>query len=193
MCLLIGFPLVLYSFIFSLLVALPSLLVPMRPSLAIAACICILIGLLLLSPVYRGHLATQSSQNPIMDLASPSYATRVAALRHASRKKQDIAAEAAKHALETSPYIAERYWLAYSLAYAHSPQATVMLQQLAKDPVPIVACQALLAMGKRKNREMIPQIIDHINTTPVWYIQMYAYRALRTLGWVQPRSPLVSY
>ena len=191
LCLLIGFPLVLYSVIFSLLVALPSLVFPLRLSVVIAAGACVVIGLLLLSPVYFGHIATQSSQNPILDLASPSYATRIAALRRVCRNKQDISAVSASQALEKSPFIAERYWLARSLANAKQPQATAMLQRLASDPVPIVACQALLAMGKRKDRRVIPQIINRINTTPAWYIQMYAYRALRTLGWVQPRSPLV--
>ena len=191
LCLLIGFPLVLYSIIFSLLVALPSLVLPLRLSVVIATGVCVVIGLLLLSPVYLGHSATQSSQNPILDLASPSYATRIAALRRVCRNKQDISTVSASQALEASPFIAERYWLARSLANARHPQATAMLQRLASDPVPIVACQALLAMGKRKDQAVIPQIINQINTTPAWYIQMYAYRALRTLGWVQPRSPLV--
>ena len=193
MCLLIGFPLVLYSAIFSLVVALPSLLFPVKLSGAIATFICIAIGVLLLAPVYQGHTAMQSSQNPITGLASTLYATRIATLRLACDKKQDIATEAAKHGIETSPYIAERYWLARSLSYANGQRAMTMLQHLAGDPSPVVACQALWAMGKRKDQAMIPQIIDRINTTPVWYIQMYAYRALRALGWVQPQSPLVSY
>ena len=192
-CLLIGFPLVLYSFIFSLAVALPSLLFPVRLSAVIATIICITIGIVLLTPVYQGHTAANASKNPNANLASPSYATRIAALRRACQKKQDIVAEAAKHALETSPHIAERYWLARSLAYANGSQASAMLQRLAGDPASIVACQALWAMGERKSQALIPQIIDRINTTPGWYIQMYAYRALRTLGWVQPQSPLVSY
>ena len=192
-CLLIGFPLVLYSFIFSFVVALPSLLFPARLSAAIATLVCMAIGLLLLVPVYQGHLASRSTLNTIGNLASSSYATRVAALRLAYEKKQDVSAEAAAHKLEKSPYIAERYWLARSLAFAHGPNTVAMLQALAADPAPIVACQAFWAMGRRKDRTMIPQIIDRINTTPAWYIQMYAYRALRALGWVQPRSPVVYY
>ena len=192
-CLLIGFPLVLYSFIFSLAVTLPSLLFPVRLSDVIATVVCITIGVILLAPVYQGYTATKFTKNATTDLASPSTATRIAALRRACEEKKDIVAEATSHDLENSPHIAERYWLARSLAYANGPQAPAMLQHLANDPSPIVSCQALWAMGERKNRSMIPQIINRINTTPGWYIQMYAYRALRTLGWVQPRSPLVSY
>ena len=193
MCLLVGFPLVLYCFIFSLVAALPSLLFPARQTLAIASVICICIGVSLLAPVYQGRFPTHTSQDPISGLTSFSYATRIAALRAVCTQKQDISNLAAALKLESSPFIAERYWLAHSLAFSKSALAGELLKKLAGDPVPIVACQALWAMGNRKDREMIPQIIDHIDTTPTWYIQMYAYRALRTLGWVQPRSPLVSY
>ncbi len=193
LCLLTGFPLVLYSFIFSLVIVLPSLFFSTRVAVVMASLICIAIGVLLLNPVYRGRTAEHPANNPPPDLASPTYATRIAALRLACHKKQDISLKAANLGLENSPHIAERYWLAHSLAYASGPKATAMLTHLAGDPVPIVACQALWAIGKRKNRALIPQIIERINTTPVWYTQMYAYRALRTLGWVQPKSPLVSY
>jgi HEAT repeat protein len=68
-----------------------------------------------------------------------------------------------------------------------------MLLDLADDPVPVVACQALWALGQRKDRQTIPEIVERIDASSHWYIQMYAYRALRTLGWVQPQSPQVSY
>ncbi len=192
-CLLIGFPLVLYSFIFALVSALPILLFPARQAIAITSVICICIGLILLAPVYRGYSAVRSPEDLIAGLSSFSYATRIAALRTAYKQNQDISKQAAFLKLESSPFIAERYWLARCLAYSKGAQTRVLLRRLAGDPVPIVACQALWAISKRKDRKMIPQIIDHINTTPIWYIQMYAYRALRTLEWVQPRSPLASY
>ena len=71
--------------------------------------------------------------------------------------------------------------------------AALVQMTLVDDPVPIVACQALWAMGERNNRAVIPEIIERVNTTPHWYIQMYGYRALRTLGWVQPRSAQLFY
>ncbi len=98
-----------------------------------------------------------------------------------------------KQGLEKSPHIAERYWLARSLAYAKDPEAHAMLSALADDPAPIVVCQALWAMGERHDQAAVQEIIDRIDTSSHWYIQMYGYRALRTLGWVQPRSPQLSY
>jgi HEAT repeat protein len=150
-------------------------------------------GGILLVPVYRGHTATTVPANLSMAFSAPSSFTRIAALRQAYEDRRDIAAEVKKEGIENSPHIAERYWLARSLVHTKNPAGHAMLLALADDPVPIVVCQALWALGERNNRAAVPSIINRINTSSHWYIQMYGYRALRTLGWVQPRSPQLSY
>ena len=192
-CLLWGFPLVLFALLFSLLGSLPNLFLTVQLSDIIAASLCVLVGSLLLLPVYRGHTTKVTPAESATHLSAPSAVTRIAALRQAYEDRQDIAAEAKDKGLDTSPNIAERYWLARSLAYAKDPLARSMLSKLADDPMPIVACQALWAMGERNNREVIHTLIDRINTSSHWYVQMYTYRSLRKLGWVQPRSPQLSY
>ncbi|MBR9984786.1 MAG: HEAT repeat domain-containing protein [Desulfosarcina sp.] len=192
-CLLLGLPLILFSFLFSVLGALPHLFLTVAVSDLIAAIGCIVVGGILLVPVYQGHTATAVPANPSMALSAPSPITRIAALRQACEDRRDIAVEAKKQGIENSPHIAERYWLARSLAYTRDPTAHAMLLALADDPSPIVVCQALWALGERKNQAAVPEIINRINTSSHWYIQMYGYRALRTLGWVQPRSPQLSY
>lgn len=187
-CLLLGLPLVLFTMLFSVLGALPNLFLTVGISDVIAAILCIVTGGILLVPVYQGHTAAIPPAGPTAGLAASSETTRIAALRHAFDNQQDIAVEAQRQGLDKSSHIAERYWLARSLSAASGPEAHDMLLALADDPVPIVACQALWAMGQRKNRDAVPAIIDRINTSSHWYIQMYGYRALRTLGWVQPRS-----
>jgi HEAT repeats len=192
-CLLLGFPLVLFTFLFSVLGALPNLFLTVGVSDIIAAILCIVAGGILLVPVYQGHIAAAATPNSAIALSASGKVNRITALRRACEDRRDVAIEAKKQALDKSPHIAERYWLARSLAYAKNPVAHAMLLALADDPVPVVACQALWAMGERNNRAVVPAIIDRINTTSHWYIQMYGYRALRTLGWVQPRSAQLSY
>jgi hypothetical protein len=187
-CLLLGLPLVLFTILFSALSALPNLFLTAGISDVIAAILCIVAGGILLAPVYQGHSAAIPPGGPSAGLAASTGITRIAALRHAFKNQQDIAVEAQRLGIDKSVHIAERYWLARSLSVASGPQVNDMLLALADDPVPIVACQALWAMGHRKNRDLVPTIIDRINTSSHWYIQMYGYRALRTLGWVQPRS-----
>ena len=192
-CLTLGLPLVLFSFLFSALASLPNLFLTVAASDVIAAFLCMIVGTFLLMPVYRGHKAAAVPADLPMALSAPSTLGRIAALRQACDKRRDITAAAIELGLKDSPHIAERYWLARSLAYARDPRARAMLQALVGDPVPIVVCQALWAMGQRKNRTVVPRIVDRIHKSSHWYIQMYAYRTLRTLGWVQPRSPQLSY
>ncbi len=192
-CLLLGFPLVLFSFLFSVLGVLPNLFLTVAVSDIIAAVFCIVVGGILLVPVYQGHTATDVSANLSVAFSAPSPYSRIAALRQAYEDRRDIAVETKNQGIQHSPHIAERYWLARSLAYTEDPAAHAMLMVLAEDPAPIVVCQALWALGERKSRIAVPMIINRINTSPHWYIQMYGYRALRTMGWVQPRSPQLSY
>ena len=184
-CLMFGLPLVLFSVVFSVVGALPHLFLTLAVSDVIAAALCIVLGVILLMPVYRGRNAMAADGQPS--------AVRVAMLRQACEARRDITDEALRADIAASPNIAERYWLARSLACAADPRAGTLLRRLADDPVPIVACQALWAMGQRKDQSAIPQLIQRLGRSPHWYIQMYAYRALRTLGWVQPRSRQVSY
>jgi len=192
-CLLLGFPLVLFVFLFSLLSCVPDLFLTVNLSNAIATVICILAGGILLVPVYQGHSAPPSAADPATALSAASATARIAALRQACDDGRDIFRQARAQKLQKSPHVAVRYWLARSLAYSKHPGARAMLLDLADDPVPVVACQALWALGQRKDRQSIPGIVDRINASSHWYIQMYAYRALRTLGWGQHRSPQLSY
>jgi hypothetical protein len=192
-CLLLGFPLALFIFLFCALGVLPDLLLTAAVSDLIAAVICILVGGILLVPVYRGNTATVVPANFSAAISAPSPIIRIAALRQACEDRRDVAAEVKKQGTGNSPHIAERYWLARSLAYTKDPAAHAMLLGLADDSAPIVACQAIWALGQRNNQAAVPAIISRINTSSHWYIQMYGYRALRNLGWVQPRSLQLSY
>jgi len=191
--LLLGFPLILFTFGFCIIGCLPNLFLPVNLSNIIAAATCVLVGGVLLVPVYQGHSAVTNNEAPDVALAAASINTRIAALRKACDSQQDISAEARRHQIAKSANIAERYWLARSLAYATNPIAHAILLNLADDPSAIVVCQAMWALGQRKDRTAIPEIIERIRASSHWYIQMYGYRALRTLGWAQPRSPQLSY
>ena len=190
--LLVGLPLLLFTFLFNALGLVSDMAVSMAVSNAIAAALCIAVGISLLIPVYRGHQAMTLPPLPIQSLGSASDHRRIATLRKVAEERQDITLAAINLDLANSPSVAERYWLARALAGARRSEAKRLLRQLADDPVPIVRCQALWAMGKRGNHSMRPWIIKQIDTSPHWYFQMYAYRTLRKLGWVQPKADLYS-
>ena len=84
--------------------------------------------------------------------------------------------------------VPERYWLAYALARSTRPETGEDLLKLLDDPHPNVVCKAYEALGKRGDRKFIPLIIERIKVSDHWYCQWYAYKALRALGWIQPKS-----
>jgi HEAT repeat protein len=48
---------------------------------------------------------------------------------------------------------------------------------------------AFYSLGLRKNPGAIRPILKKIEASQDWYTQMYAYKALRALGWNQTKSP----
>ena len=81
-----------------------------------------------------------------------------------------------------------RYWLARSLAGAGGPLAGPTLLDLMEDPQPIVVCQAIYSLGRRRDARAVPAILDKINRSDHWYVQWYGYNALKGLGWRQKPS-----
>jgi HEAT repeat protein len=47
---------------------------------------------------------------------------------------------------------------------------------------------ALESLGQRRERAAIGPILEFVKRSHEWYEQMYAYQALRALGWYQARS-----
>ncbi|WP_054698756.1 hypothetical protein [Desulfosarcina cetonica] len=135
----IGFPLLIFSMTFCLLSALFHLGLNISVAQGIAALLCVILGITLAIPVYRSRAAMDTALDPAVALvaASTRY-TRIAALRRACQQHLDISMAARQAGLSTSLDVAERYWLAKSLADAHHPQARVMLQTLARILPPLL-------------------------------------------------------
>jgi len=87
-----------------------------------------------------------------------------------------------------SPYPQERYWLTRALAISPSPAASADLALLLDDPHINVRTQAVEAIAQRRNRGAVREILKRLQTSQDWYFQLYAYRALRALGWNQTAS-----
>ena len=90
--------------------------------------------------------------------------------------------------LATNPRIPVRYWLARSLARSSGSRTYAVLMKLMDDPQPIVVCQALYSLGRRKEAQSIRNVLNKINQSDHWYVQWYGYNALKALGWRQKSS-----
>jgi hypothetical protein len=108
---------------------------------------------------------------------------RVAALRRLVRRGIDIAGFEGYAALAASPHVAVRYWLAKALRRSRSRTSWPVHLALLEDPQINVAYNAYASLGSRGDPRGVPEILRRLPEEPRWYVQFYAYRALRRLGW----------
>jgi hypothetical protein len=186
--LLIGLPVCLYLFLYSGIHYVLSCFLRPGPASALAALLCFLAGLSLLIPFHmsrRTHI-----ENPDIPrlMASADSRDRVSALKAIYEAKQEISDYPDFRRIRDSASIPERYWLAMTLRNSKSPDTVADLMKMADDPQPNVACKAFYALGRRGNRATIAFLLEKLNASDHWYAQMYAYGALRELGWQQTGS-----
>ncbi len=111
---------------------------------------------------------------------------KLAALEVLSSQRIDITKIPFYPDLLNSVDVAVRYKVAQSLGYHHSSQSREGVERLLKDLNPNVRCMALQSLGRMGDPDDIQLILKTIRESDHWYVQYYAYKALRRLGWLQP-------
>ncbi|MFO7838849.1 MAG: HEAT repeat domain-containing protein [Desulfosalsimonadaceae bacterium] len=87
--------------------------------------------------------------------------------------------------LGKSPRPAVRYWAARALGGSNSSKAYKTLIKLLGDPHPNVVCAVLHSLGRHGNKAAVAPIRRLMLSSGNWYVQLYAYNALKELGWTQ--------
>ena len=187
--LLLGFPIFLYAILYVSLSILFSWGSSPGVPAVLAALVCLVAGIALFFPVKSQPHTPFTPETVATALASNTRPDQLAALRYILSKQLEIADFPVYEKLTTSPHVTVRYYLARALGKSHNAGTYRPLLDLLQDPHPNVVCQALAAVGQRGERRIIPQIVTKIKNSDHWYVQWYAYRALRTLGWKQKQSP----
>ncbi len=186
--LLLGFPSAIYITIYTLAALLGSFFLSDRTSSYAAVLLCFLLGcggLLLFTTASPPSVSPQALGGA---LKSPNRHFRVAGLKTAYQRGMDIAGFQTHISMATSQYVPERYWLARALGAGNHPETLNTLLRLLQDPHPNVVCMTLDALGRRGKERMIPSIMHMATTSSHWYVQWYAYKALKALGWRQNQS-----
>lgn len=186
---LLAFPMALYCLVFAGLRLLAGIVAGERRADILAAAACLLIGLGLLAFFHSGRQPPPRSEDLSRALDSASWHARVAALRETRDRRFDVCAHPAYAGILNSPHPQERYWLARALATSACPAAAADLAHLLDDPHINVRTQAVEAISQRRDRDAVREILKRLQVSRDWYFQLYAYRALRTLGWNQTASP----
>jgi hypothetical protein len=163
------------------------------PTTAVAAAVGIAVaaGGVLLSLEPWAHppaveIEGEGALKPMLD--ADDAAVRIAGLTYLYQRKLDIGEFRDPSKMARSPDPRERYWLARVLSVSRNPDTFPILLTLLDDPQINVAYQACRALGQRKDRRGVDALLKSIGRSREWYVQLYAYRALRRLGWHQKGS-----
>lgn len=187
--LMVGTPIALYTVIFSLMAGIAAScgFQAAAPALgALAALLAFTAGF----AFYTHSLGPEVTFDNFADhLKSPHANERLAGLEFMIQNR--FAAGEYRDLLE--PYfqgsIAERMHLARLLGGGRHKEDLALLLTMLSDPHPNVLCMTLQALGRRGGVDEIPAVMETLQASDHWYVQWYAYRALKSLGWIQTPSP----
>ncbi|MGB9498408.1 MAG: HEAT repeat domain-containing protein [Dissulfuribacterales bacterium] len=183
-------PLLCYLFLYFIIMLSLFFVRPPVIRSVCASVLCLTIGIVLVLPLYQIHttrMETQTEPEILKNLQSADWHDRVFALKVLSDKNLSVKQSDIMQKLVKSPFIPERYWMAKTLGNSDSAESYKILLEFLSDKSPNVVCMALYSLG-RKNRPLTFQkIIDLISSSKHWYVQWYAYKSLKRLGWTQSK------
>jgi len=183
--LLVVLPVLLYFIAYWIISALFGFMLSACKSRIVTSVVCLCLGLFLFFTVNKYHWVEIDASNVQAAVVSSQINQRIAALQYLSFQKKGFLNPWQFNINLQSESIVERYWLANALNVIESKKIDTIIQQLLNDPHPNVACRALYAAGKTKNRQFIKHILKIAKTSNNWYVQNHAYQALKELGWMQ--------
>jgi hypothetical protein len=185
--LLSGFPLAVYVIAHGIISILFGIFFNLRISSLVASILCFVLCLGFIFSFQLNRTRNISEGSIAGALNSERWQDRVAALKFIDKNRLEIKQFHTYPELLKSDYIAERYWFVRTLANSRKPGTYRDLLSFLNDTHPNVASMALYGLGRRGNKEAIGRIMQVIKTSDDWYLQWYAYRALRELGWRQTK------
>ena len=187
--LLIGFPVLVYVILHFVLYCLTALFLSRKSSAITASILCLMIGIFVLVYFQANRSSHIQIKNIPEALESNNLSIRIAAIKSIQQKKLDIADYRSYPQLLKSPHPQERYWLVVAMAVSRSQESFMDLLKFLEDKNTNVRTMALHSLGVRNNRQAIKPILEKIKISRDWYAQLYAYKALRSLGWKQKQLP----
>jgi hypothetical protein len=187
--LLIGFPVLIYIVLHFVLYYLTAWFLSRKSSSLTASMLCLVIGLLVLFYFQANKSSNIQIKNISEALESENLSIRIAALKSIQQKKLDIADYRSYPRLLKSPHPRERYWLVVAMAVNRSQESFIDLLKFLEDKNSNVRSMTFHSLGQLNNRQAIKPILEKIKISHDWYAQLYAYKALRSLGWKQKKLP----
>ncbi len=152
-----------------------------------AGILCLIMGAIVFISLGMGNKDYRDSDELSVMLASENWRQRVAALRYIAKNNIDIGSFPGYVRLTDSPSVPDRYWLAKAMSRSRSPEIYEGLTRLLDDSNFNVVYSAIYALGEHGDKQAVPKILREIAVSDNWYVQLYAYKALKKLGWTQTK------
>ncbi len=152
-----------------------------------AAVICLGLAAAVLIPLYAENFQSNKPSQIQTALHSESWHKQRDALKMLAAEDRGPGADNIGPELVKSPHVPVRYWLARALGNSKSANNRDLLKTLTADPSPNVVCMAYAGLGRLGGKQTVDFIKNRIQAIPHWYVQQYAYNAMRRLGWKQKR------
>lgn len=185
---LIAYPVCLYIFLYGLCFGICRMFVPSQKAGYPASLAVLLIGIILAWPLYLGRMRAGTT-DPAGSLQSQYWQERVAALRMLADTGESPASYVRADQVWQSSSIPERYWFVKAVGNSRENRNSQELLAFLNDSSVNVVCMAYEGLGKSGDPLVLEEIFRRFPREENWYIQWYAYRAMRGLGWQQAVSP----
>lgn len=186
--LIIGLPIFFYLLLHAVFMLVLFFLPSNQIKFTLSSALCLICGIALTFPFYHYRLDSLPELEIVHRLHSNDWQSRTAALKKISDENIDIDRYINQFDYTGLHHIPEKYWFAKALSTSKSENTYKLLLGFLDDPSPNVVCMALFSLGKRNQGQAIDKIIHMIKEGKHWYIQWYAYKALKRMGWEQPKS-----
>ncbi len=183
-----GYPLTLYVLFHALFWLTIQNFTNRHQAAIMASLICLFVSLFIFMIFSISRGPTINKNNLATTLNSNSWQARVAGLRFIEAQGMEIGRFSGYIKSLSSPEIPERYWIAKAMAHSEEAETYDTLILLLNDPHINVESMAFWALARRGDKRALPKILAALKASNRWYSQIYAYNALRTLGWKQNRS-----
>jgi len=152
-----------------------------------ASFICLFLGIIFFHSIYKIQPPSNKPFELGIYLKSKIWQNRVHALKKIANENIRVETNFSMLPHRHSAHVQERYWYARSLANNNSTETHDEMLKLLNDPNPNVVCMALYSLGHSTHKNATSVILSRYESFNHWYIQWYAYKALKRLGWKQQK------
>lgn len=183
--LLCGFPLLVYLSVFGAIRMVLTQVVPRRVAMIGTSMTCLILGVIIIWPLNAAKMMKPSQPLMVDLVGSSDPQKRLTGLKLLEQQGGDLSSYPIYPSILHSRHVAIRYRLARILAHGRGEPTYRDLLEMLNDPSPNVVCMALRSLGIRLKRQAIPIILNKLQQSNHWYVQWYAYNALKKLKWRQ--------